>query len=217
MITSVIEESLYSRYLSALLQGDRVQCAGIVKELQLTDAGLKDLYINLFQRSLYEVGELWEHQHISVAVEHLATAITQRVMTLVQPDLFSGAVRDRTLIVSCIADEYHQLGARMVADLAEIHGWRSYFLGANTPLNSLLEMIDQRRPDLVGLSLSVYFNMPSLERSLDAVVSTFPGIPLVVGGQAFRECWGGTQVGRKHSNVVLSSSLDTLEQVLIKQ
>ena len=91
--------------------------------------GLKDLYVNLFQRALYQVGELWEHQRISVAVEHLATAITESLIALVQPQIFCGPRLNRSIIVACVADEYHQLGGRMVADMFELQGWAGIFWG----------------------------------------------------------------------------------------
>ena len=211
---TVISESTYEEYLAALLQGDRPCCSRIVQDRNLAGADMKDLYVNLFQRSLYQVGDLWEQHRISVAVEHLATAITERVMTIVQPQLFGGAVRDRSIIVACVAHEYHQLGGRMVADLAELAGWRGFFLGANTPIDGLLQLIDRQKPDLLGLSLSVYFNLPALVRALDAVSGSFPGLPVLVGGQAFRSRWGGTTALRSYSDVRPVSTLDELEREL---
>jgi MerR family transcriptional regulator, light-induced transcriptional regulator len=211
---TLITESVYEQYLAALLQGDRPGCSQIVQDRSAAGAEVKDLYVNLFQRSLYQVGDLWEQHRVSVAVEHLATAITERVMTLVQPKLFSGAARERSIIVACVADEYHQLGGRMVADLAELHGWRGFFLGANTPLEALLQMIGQQKPDLLGLSLSVYFNLPGLVQALDAVSGTFPGLPIMVGGQAFRPCWGGSSWLRGYSDVRPVVTLEELEREL---
>ena len=213
---SSIIESMYEKYLDGLLKGDRLCCSGIVKERCIEGAQLKDLYVNLFQRSLYQVGDLWEQHRISVAVEHLATAITGRVMTIVQPEVFSGPVRDRSIIVACVADEYHQLGGRMVADLAELLGWRGYFLGANTPIKLLLKMIDEQKPNLLGLSLSVYFNMPALLKALDAISGSFPGLPILVGGQAFRSRWGGTTALKKYSDIMYVDTLDALEKELTR-
>jgi len=211
---TLITESTYEQYLAALLQGDRPGCIRIVRDRSSAGAEVKDLYLNLFQRSLYQVGDLWEQHRISVAVEHLATAITERVMTIVQPQLFSGAARERSIIVACVADEYHQLGGRMVADLAELHGWRGFFLGANTPIEGLLQMIDQQKPDLLGLSLSVYFNLPGMVKTLEAVFGSFPGLAVMVGGQALRPRWGDTSWLRGYSNVRPVVTLEELEREL---
>ena len=211
---TLITESTYEQYLGALLQGDRPVCSQIVQDRCSAGAELKDLYLNLFQRSLYQVGDLWEQHRVSVAVEHLATAITERVMTIVQPSVFGGGPRKRSIIVACVADEFHQLGGRMVADLAELHGWRGYFLGANTPVEGVLQMIDRQKPDLVGLSLTVFFNLPALVKALDEITCSFPGLPVLVGGQAFRSRWGGTAALQRYRQVRLVTTLDELEQEL---
>jgi methanogenic corrinoid protein MtbC1 len=148
-----------------------------------------------------------------VAVEHLATAITERMLTLVHAQAFSGPPRDRSIIVACVADEYHQLGGRMIADFCEFRGWRGYFLGADTPLPDLLQMIEARRPTLLGLSLSVYSNLPALLRALQAVRAAYPDLPILVGGQAFR--WGGLAAVQAFPSVFHVPSLDELERLLL--
>ena len=204
--------AVYERYLAALLASDRARCTALVEELLAADVGLKDLYVHLFQRALYRVGELWERQRVSVAVEHLATAITERLLTLVQARVFSGATREHAIVIACVANEYHDLGGRMVADLCELQGWRGYFLGADTPLPDLLTLIEERRPTLVGLSLSIYFNLSALLDALDAVTAAHPDLPILVGGQAFR--WVGLPAAAAYRNVSLIASLEELEQRL---
>ncbi|MBV5326804.1 MAG: cobalamin-dependent protein, partial [Chlorobium sp.] len=113
----------------------------------------------LFQKSMYRVGELWEINEISVAREHLATTITESMLSITYPHLFTGLQSAKKAIISCTANEYHQLGGKMVADIFELHGWDTHFLGVNTPINELLACIDEIKPDLIGLSLAVYFNV----------------------------------------------------------
>lgn len=211
-MTQPIDETTYEQYLAALLGGNRIECARIVQALVSAGTGLKSLYLDLFQRTQYRVGELWEQQRISVAVEHLATAITERMLSLVQGQVFSGPPKGRTIIIACVADDYHQLGGRMIADFCELLGWRGYFLGANRPLPDLLQLIEERRPDLLGLSLSIYFNLPALLKALDVVTATYPDLPIVVGGQAFR--WGAKGALQPYPEVSYIASLDELEQRL---
>ena len=208
-----LTQLVYEEYLAALLAGDRARCVAIVQELLAAGVGLKELYVDLFQRALYEVGELWERQRISVAVEHLATAITERLLALVQPQVFSGASRERSIVIACVGNEYHQVGGRMVADLCELQGWRGYFLGADTPLPDLLRSIGERRPTLLGLSLSIYGNLPALLDALDAVTAAHPDLPILVGGQAFR--WGGVTDVQGYPNVSYIASLDELKKRML--
>lgn len=206
-------DEIYSDYSNHLLRGQRAACLDIVKTLIDQGVEIKTLYLELFQRTLYEVGDLWERNLISVATEHLATSITESAMGLVQPLIFSKARCGRKAVVSCVANEYHQVGGKMVADVFELHGWDGYFLGANTPLADLLSMIEDKRPDVVCLSLSVYFNMPNLMASIEAIWRQYPQLDILVGGQAFQ--WGGKDLPEKYPTVKVLYSLDHLESYIV--
>ncbi|MCA1785919.1 MAG: cobalamin-dependent protein, partial [Desulfobacteraceae bacterium] len=163
----MITETLYQQYLALLLDGNRRECARIVQQLLDRDIDIQTLYNDLFQKSMYEVGRLWEFNRISVAKEHLVTAITEGLLNLVYPRLFEKVFVDsqneKKVVISCAANEFHQVGGKMVADIFELNGWDSQFLGANTPVDHMLAHIQDEKPDLVGLSVSVYFNMPALK------------------------------------------------------
>jgi methanogenic corrinoid protein MtbC1 len=206
-----VQEAQYQRYQAALLAGDRSTCTGIVQTMLDEGVSLKDIYLHVFQRALYHVGELWESQRISVSVEHLATAITERLLSLVQGRLLaSGGGHGKTILIACVKQEHHRIGARMIADYCELRGWRGYFSGANTSTTELLEMIKVRRPHLLGLSLGIYARLPDLLTTLDAVRQAYPDLPVVIGGQAFR--WGNLDVLQSYAHVSYCASLEELEQ-----
>jgi len=208
----MINEKEYEKYLEALLGGNRRECHSIVKNLLKTDIDVKDLYVHLFQRALYKVGELWESNKISVATEHVATAITEGVLSLVYPKIFDAEHSGKSAIIACVPNEYHQIGAKMVADTFELNGWDGHFVGADTPIDDLMDKIEEIKPDVLGISLSIYFNMPQLENMITQVRSDFTDIPIWVGGQAFRH--GGEEITNKFSNTQLIDSLYKLEKQL---
>lgn len=208
----MISETLYQKYLTLLLGGNRRDCADMVQRLLDREIDIQVLYSDLFQKSLYEVGRLWEFNRISVAKEHLVTAITEGLLNLVYPRLFEKAAPDsrseKKVVISCAANEFHQVGGKMVADIFEFNGWNSQFLGANTPVDHMLSYIQEEKPDLVGLSVSVYFNMPALKASLAAIRGNFHHLDILVGGQAF--IWGGAEIINQYSGTLYIPSLDQL-------
>jgi MerR family transcriptional regulator, light-induced transcriptional regulator len=209
----MISEKLYSQYLGALLRGDRHQCGEIVAALMAEHIDMNALYTNLLQRALYEVGELWERNRISVAVEHLATALTERLLAGIYPALLAVArPNGRKAVVTCSANEYHQIGARMVSDVMETKGWDVRFLGANTPADDLLLMIGEQLPEFLGLSVSISSNLASLYRLIDVVRGSYPQQDIFVGGQAFR--WEGADIGQRFANVEHIPSLEDLGRVI---
>ena len=210
--SNMIEENLYETYLNALLGGKRSECREMVQ--QLLDAGieLKILYSNLFQRSMYRVGELWENNRITVANEHLATSITESLLNLAYPTVFSTERIGKKAVISCSANEFHQVGGKMVADIFELNGWDGHFLGANTPPDEVAKFIQDTKPDLVGLSLSILSNIDQLKRSIEAVKTDFPNMDLIIGGQAFR--WGGIDTVKRYAGTEYIPSLDDLEKAI---
>ena len=208
----MIEERLYQDYLKALLAGKRKQCRDMVQRLLDANIELKTLFTDLFQRSMYEVGELWENNRITVANEHLATSITESLLNLAYPALFAADRSGKKAVISCSANEFHQVGGKMVADIFELNGWDGHFLGANLPPEDMARFIQEVRPDVVGLSLSILANLNHLKRGIEVVRTDFPKLDLLIGGQAFR--WGGIDVIKRYSGTEYISSLDELENLI---
>ena len=206
----MIGKQMFEHYLESLLEGNRSQCRAVVEDLLRADIDVKELYTGLFQESLYRVGELWEGNVISVAVEHLASAITESLFSLVYPRIFAARHTGRKAVISCVANEYHQIGGKMVADIFELHGWDGYFLGANTPVEDLLGMIGNKKPDLVGLSVAVSSNFDNLLDAIEKIRAAFRDVPILAGGQAFRR--GGADLIAGYEGVKYIASLSDLEQ-----
>ncbi|MFZ5830237.1 MAG: cobalamin B12-binding domain-containing protein [Planctomycetota bacterium] len=203
---------MYRRYLSALIAGDRRRCLQIVGALLESRVDIKGLYIGLFQRSLYEVGDLWERREVSVAVEHLATAITDCALNMVHPILFAREHRGSSAVISCVVNEFHQIGGKIVADYLELHGWNGYFLGANSPVDDLVDFVRKKSPNLVGLSVSLDSHLVPLGQVLDRLAAEYPSLPVLVGGQAFRH--GGSDMLSSYPRASYIASLDELDEYL---
>jgi len=202
-------EEAYRRYLEGLLANDLHQCRVSFTQWLESNAELRSLYEDLVQRALYKVGDLWERGRISVATEHMATAITESLLNLAYPRLFASERRGKSAIVACVPNEYHQIGGKMVADLFELNGWRGYFLGANTPVRDVQALIAEKQPDVVALSAAVAFGLDALISAAAEIRAAFPDLPILVGGQAFR--WGGREQVARLPGVRCLMSLGELD------
>lgn len=209
-----IGEETYGRYLKDLLSGNHAGCASVVEQSVKSKTPVRRIYADLFQRSLYEVGELWEFNKISVAVEHVATAVTEGIMNRLYSEIISPKRAGKKAVVASVENELHQVGAKMVADMFEMGGWDAYYLGANTPTYELVRFVHETGPDVIGLSLSVFFHMEYLENMITTLGKEFETIEILVGGQAFRQ--GGAEFMDSYPMVTHISSLDELENWIRK-
>jgi methanogenic corrinoid protein MtbC1 len=146
-------------YMDALVRGDRFSASCIVLEAARQGTAIKDIYLHVFQCSQREIGRLWQTNQISVAQEHFSTAVTQLVMSQLYPYIFASEKKGRRLVTTCVGGELHEIGARMVADFFEMDGWDTYFLGANTPLDSILRTVAERQADVLAISATMTFHL----------------------------------------------------------
>ncbi len=181
----MIPQSIYFHYLSALLDGNKYECISIVEKLLEDDVPIKSIYVDLIQRSMYRIGHLWERQRASVASEHLATKISDNILSMMYPEISSGPKCARTIVVTCADKEFHELGARIISDYIEFQGWNSYYLGACTPKEELAKIVVEKQPDLVGVSVNLYMNMPRMLKMIEEIHSYIPHQQFIIGGQAF--------------------------------
>ena len=94
-----------------------------------------------------------------------------------------------TLLAACADVERHEIGLRMVCDLLELEGWNTTYLGASVPMESLIEMVRRRQPDVVALSASLAPHLPRLRAMVEAVREGAGADPpvILVGGRPFLE------------------------------
>ena len=198
-----------SDFLNSLLTGNRNICSRIIQEQLNNNLSIKELYENVIKATLYEVGELWEFNKISVATEHLASAIVEASLNELYPSIITPQKKEKTVIVSSLENEFHQIGIKMVSDIFELNQWNSYFLGANTPADELISLAKIIKPDILAISLSIYFHLPILEITLQKIRAEFPDLPIIVGGQAFRQ--GGQEIISNYTDVTYLSDLDSID------
>ncbi|HIJ80094.1 MAG TPA: cobalamin B12-binding domain-containing protein [Desulfuromonadales bacterium] len=174
-------------FTTLLLNADHGGCLKLADTSVKTPAELRHFYEHVVRHSLYTVGELWERNQISVAEEHLATAIVGRVTSFLY-GRFTGTPQTKgTVVVSSAPNEFHEVGARMVADILELDGWDVTYLGANTPPEELLRLLINRKPFLLALSVATPFNLDKARLVIDAVKSIpdLAGVRILTGGLAF--------------------------------
>jgi methanogenic corrinoid protein MtbC1 len=64
-------------------------------------------------------------------------------------------------VLAGVEGNHHVLGLRILADAFELAGWDVRYLGANTPTQSLVQLVRDERPNLVGLSASMPHHLRS--------------------------------------------------------
>ncbi len=205
-------DEVYSVYFNALLKGDKYQCSQVVHALVNAQMDVRYVYEHLFKPAMYEVGNLWERNKITVATEHMASAITESIMNELYGSIAFNGSTSKSVVVTCIESELHQIGARMISDVFELNHWQVKFLGANTPNSELVNFLCLNQPAMLAISVSLYFNLPTAEELIMMVREHFQLLPIVVGGQAFSR--GGHEIVAKFNGVTHLPDVISMDRYL---
>lgn len=206
-------QSSNNELLPILLNGDRNRGLEVVNRLLEEGKDVITIYEGVIKPAMYEVGELWEAGKISVASEHLASAIVETLLGhLYYRIIKNSGTNKMVVVVTSVEEEVHQIGAKMVSDMFEIHGWTSHFLGANTPIDELLDFVTKVNPTIIGLSMSIDLHTRNLEKTILKIRERIPEMPILIGGQGLHE--EGKEIMLKHNGVLYLKDLPALEKFL---
>ncbi|MGX1776977.1 cobalamin B12-binding domain-containing protein [Nocardia brasiliensis] len=175
---------LRDRLWDAVSGRDEYAAADLV--LAAVDAGLspEQVLLEVIAPVQLRVGTEWAANRITVAQEHAATAINDRVIAALahhpasRPTTSAGRVT-----IACVDGEWHALPARLVAEVLRLRGWQVDFLGAQVPTHHLVAHLHQHNPVAVALSSSLPTRLPAAHAAITACQAT--GVPVLVGGAAF--------------------------------
>lgn len=179
-------ESARAQLWDDVRDGDEGAATRTVRAAVQAGHGYESVLLDLIAPVQARVGDEWAANRISVAQEHAATAINDRVITLTADaglPLPDTARRRGRVTVACVDGEWHALPARLLAEVLRLRGWQVDFLGAHTPTPHLVRHLHHQVPDVVALSSSIPTNLPVAHAALTACQAV--GAPVLVGGAAF--------------------------------
>lgn len=171
------------RLLDALLRADRREVQEIVSRAAREGRSVQDLADRVVQPAMARLGQLWQENQVSVAQEHLASALVQAALARSVAMVPAAQPNGRKVLVACVEGNQHSLGARLVADALETQGWEVRYLGADVPTRDLAALAASWRPNLVALSLSLPQHVATARRAIATLREAVPaGVRIAVGG-----------------------------------
>ncbi|MFF8812856.1 cobalamin B12-binding domain-containing protein [Streptomyces pactum] len=177
---------LAGRLWQAVTDGDEHAAVALARRSLADGVGEETLLLEVIAPVQRKVGAEWAADRISVAQEHAATAINERVVAfLAHHRTTEGdrAARRGRVTVSCIDGEWHALPARLVTEVLRLRGWQVDHLGAQTPTPHLVAHLHHTNPDAVLLSGSFPTHLPAAHAAITACQAV--GVPVLAGGRAF--------------------------------
>lgn len=158
----------YVRLAQLLLDGDEDEAVEFTEQL-LKKFPRAYLYEDIITPAMYYIGELWEKNKITVADEHLATAICDFVLSKIGSEnkgIPPQKQQKHKALLFGVEKEQHYIGMKMAAETFKDEGWRVRYLGPNLSMEHSLTQIEKFRPDVIGISAALSYRLPTIKSLL---------------------------------------------------
>jgi MerR family transcriptional regulator, light-induced transcriptional regulator len=166
-----------------MLSGDYSKSWEIIQKQFSAKRNSLYIYDKLLTDAMRYIGQLWEHNAISVADEHLASAVCDRLITQYSELQPADTSSRKKAMFLCMEGEQHYLGLKMVSSFFQECGWSTRFYGPNLPLEYALISALSWKPDVVGLSVSMVYPLPKLADYIRAFEQLHHKPTVLVGGR----------------------------------
>jgi len=212
-------DRLTLRYLQDVLEGNSAVAIKSVVQAVHDGLSVESAYIDVLLGAQKEIGRLWHADEVSVAEEHLVTTTTQKTMAVLCYLSDHKPSNGATAVTACVAGNAHDVGPRALADLYELAGWRSIFLGGDVPASDLPAMLDAYKANVLSLTGSLATHVDHAAESIRLVRKHCERpVKILVGGALFDESPDvAKSIGADAYTADLRAALTMSEQYLSAQ
>jgi len=179
-------DQLKQIYLRELLDGNKGKVYDELVQAMEQGVRLQDLYMNVIEPALIEIGQQWEENKISVGHEHYFSEATVNILAQLNSHIRVAENKKYRAVLLCTHGEEHSIALKMINNLLEEDGWETYFMGTNVPMDSLLLLLKEKDIDLVALSITMNYHLNGTESLVKVIKNSNLKKPvkILVGGRA---------------------------------
>lgn len=200
-----------------LVAGDETAAWVFVENALTAKLGPSEVYVDLLAPALRIVGAEWAAGRLSVADEHRASVVAQRLIGRLGPRFARRGRKRGSVVVAAPAGERHALPGAMFADLLRGAGFEAIDLGADTPPASIVDAAQRaNRLMAVAVGATSSGNERSIRATVRALRRAGVAVPILVGGAAIADEAKALELGADGwTGADGASALSALEHAIV--
>jgi methanogenic corrinoid protein MtbC1 len=157
---------------------------------------------------MYDIGEHWATNKISIATEHVASNIAQTLVKIIM-DKVTGSSNKKKILICVPLGEEHHLGCDVLETYLSIKGFKVFNMSTSMPTESIISFIENNKPDIVFISITLPDNLLAGQRLVKKIKAEY-NIPILIGGYAMQS----EKIPKFDGKVVVNSNLDELPKII---
>ncbi|MDH3278824.1 MAG: cobalamin-dependent protein [Nitrosopumilus sp.] len=169
-----------------------------------------DFFDKILRPVMYQIGDEWFNNKISIATEHVASNVAQTLVKIIMDKVTTFGNKKKILLCVPVGEEHH-LGCDVIETFLTSKGYKIFNMGTSIPSESVLHFIEHNKPDLVMVSITLKDNLKAGQRLIKKIKDNFK-VPIVVGGYALEQ----EKLPKFDAEVFANTTLNDLPKLIRK-
>jgi methanogenic corrinoid protein MtbC1 len=207
----------HARLKSRMLEGDETGAWTLVEAALASGMEPEIVLLEFVSPVLRDIGEGWADGELSVADEHLASAVASRLVSRLGGRFGRrGRKRGRVVLVAAPGD-LHSTPIAIAADLLRWRGFEVLELGANTPVEALVRTLSTHDEVLaVAVACSTDLAVRTVGKAIAAIRLAAPDLPVLLGGATVTSAEQARKLGADRYTGATSDELARILEALVE-
>ena len=190
-----------------LTDGDIQSCVQIYDDyIKIFNSA--DFFDKILKPVMYQIGDEWANNKISIATEHVASNVAQTLVKIIMDRVTSFGKKKKILLCVPVGEEHH-LGCDVIETFLTSKGYKIFNMGTSIPSESILHFIENDKPDLVMVSITLEDNLKAGQRLIKKIKDNFK-VPIVVGGYALEQ----EKIPKFDAEIFINTTLNELPKLI---
>ena len=167
-----------------------------------------DFFDKILKPVMYQIGDEWANNKISIATEHVASNVAQTLVKIIMDKGTTSGKKKKILLCVPVGEEHH-LGCDVIDTFLTSKGYKVFNMGTSIPSESVLHFIEHNNPDVIMISITLQDNIKAGQRLIKKIKGNFK-VPIVVGGFALEQ----EKIPKFDAKVFTNSTLNDLPKII---
>jgi 5-methyltetrahydrofolate--homocysteine methyltransferase len=134
------------------------------------------------------IGALFKNNEVYIPEVLMAARAMHAGLAVIKPLIVSAGVREKGVVaIGTVKGDMHDIGKNLVIMMLTGSGYRVIDLGVDVPVEQFIRVVQEERPQIVGLSALLTTTMPQMQETVRALQPYRNSVKTIVGGAPVTE------------------------------
>ena len=154
----------------AILNGNVKSALAVTRQAIAENCNPGEIINGTMIPAMQEVGRLYEQEEYFIPEMLLSARAMKGALELLRPLLANSGVEPTgRVVIGTVAGDLHDIGKNLVISMLEGAGFEVTDLGIDVSPQRFIEAINEKKPNIVGLSSLLTVTMPAMKTTVEAI------------------------------------------------